>query len=641
MEIALQKELGRIVELLTDLSKYIGIKYENGEYGISVILENILRGFFNILLDCNLKNLNFYQKNYPAVDLGDYDKRIAFQITGTGTWEKVRETIVGIKKNEKYREFDTIYIFLCTTKEKPNLDQKKIDELTGQEFHFPKENVLVIEDLYRIISLTKDLNQIKKARKYLERHLLEQKKRFRLITFLTVIALMVIITAFLHGASSFLHNTREIEMDSHLLLELENANHQYEEGLENWRRLDYNRAYRDISEAKDEISEHFSQAEVEVAKLNNSLGCLCLDMGRYEEAYDLLNSARVTFQDVFGNESIEARAIMFSIAQYDYYTGDFETALKTAQEIIDASNPKKDMIVITTISHFRAMVFDSLGDYASAISVYEEILSLYDNILDDGELSKEFSDYVHDPELDQGEKDYYTNALEWIILTYNNMGQVYIHLEEYDVAAEILEKGIDLSVNNIYIGQQNLTASKLYSNLAIVEAKRGEGKAAIDNIDLAMRIQEKLFDFTEEYPGLAEVNDIYGTLLMDQGRYEDAKEHFDRALQLAQKYFGENHPHTAEAYNALGTYWYNCGKYTEAADAFEQAVTIRKNIIGKEHPDTVKYYINLARAQIGLGEINSAFTSLMEAEEICDECQIIGKLPEQIEDYRKEAALYE
>ena len=556
MEIALQKELDRITGLLTDLSKYIGIKYENGEYGISVTLENVLRGFFNILFDCNLKNLNFYNKNYPAVDLGDYNKRIAIQVTGSDTWEKVKGTIAGIKKNEKYHEFDTIYIFLCTTKEKPNLDQKKIDDLTGQEFHFPKENVLVIEDLYSILSLTKDLDQIKKARKYLERHLPEQKKQFHLIVFLTAcggIVLMVILVVFLHWASLFSRNTKEIELDSHLLLELENANHQYEEGLENWRRLDYNRAYRDISGAKDEISELFSQAEIEVAKLNNSLGCLCLDMGKYEEAYDLLNSARVTFKDVYGDESIEARAITFSIAQYDYYTGDFETALKTAREIIDISDPEKDMVIITTISHFQAMVFDSLGDYDAAISVYEEVLSLYDNILDDGELSKELSDYAHNPELDQGERDYYTNALKWIILTYNNMGQVYIHLEEYDAAAEILKKGLDLCLNNIYIGKQNLTASKLYSNLAIVEAERGEGKAAIDNIDLAMHIQEKLFDYTEEYPGLVEVNDIYGTLLMDQGKYEDAKEHFDLALQLAQKYFGENHPHTAEAYNALGT----------------------------------------------------------------------------------------
>lgn len=105
--------------------------------------------------------------------------------------------------------------------------------------------------------------------------------------------------------------------------------------------------------------------------------------------------------------------------------------------------------------------------------------------------------------------------------------------------------------------------------------------------------------------------------------------------------FGENHPQTAEAYNALGTYWLDSSEYEKAVAVFEKAVIIRKNIIGKEHPNTVKYYVNLAGAQIRLGEMENADMSLREAEEICDKFRVEGRILQQIGEYRREIAIYE
>lgn len=642
MEVRLQKELDKITELLTELSKYIRIKSENSEYGINTTLENILKGLFNILFDCNLKNLNYEQKCYPAVDLGDYKKGIAFQITTEDISTKMPKVLTQIKEKEIYQRFDNIYIFFCASKDKPLaknckwLTQEKIDTMTKPNFFFPKEHVLFIEDIYRILNQTKDLKQIIKARRYLEQHLTSRKGRFLITAFLIIIVLFIVAAVMFLNPSLYTLPNINMEMDSHLLLELENANHQYEEGLENWRRLDYIRADRDICKASEEISKYFSQTEIEMAKINNSLGCLYLDMGKYEEAYDYLNHAYVTFKNTFGQDSIEVRAVLFSIAQYNYYIGDFETSLKITQEILDVSDPKKDMVIITTIYHFRAMIFDSLGDYNSAIINYKKVLSLYGKVSENGELSKELSQYVYDPQLSQHEKDYFTNTLKRIILTYNNLGQVYIHLEKYDEAEKVLQMGLKLSLDNIYIGKQNLTASKLYCNLAIVNGKQGRGKEAIDNIDLAMRIQQKLFNYEAVYPGLVDVYDTYGILLMEQGKREESKEFLDSALKLAEDSFGENHPRTAEAYNAIGIYQYTIGNYTEATESFQKAIEIRKNILGKEHPDTVNYYINLAKAQIQLGETTKAALSLSEAKEICDAFNIMGTSQEQIKECQRE-----
>lgn len=653
MELRLQNELDRITELLTDLSRFVYIKKGNQEYTILATLEKIMGGLFNIVFDCNLENLNYHQRNYPAVDLGDSEKKIAVQITTEDISTKMDKVLKRVKENKIYQCYDDIYIFFYTEKAPVKsckwLKQENIDKVTKPEYILPKDHILFMEDIYRILYHTKDLNEIIMAREYLESHLRkpeeerrksEEERRRKIgisemlcgIGFLLVIFLLAV---FLRHPSDISPEIN-MEMYSHLLLELENANHQYEEGLENWRRLDYNRAEREIRKAGEEISKHLSQAEIEMAKINNSLGCLYLDMGKYEEAYDYLNRAYITFKDTYGRDSVEVRAVRFSIAQYDYYMGDYETALRMTQEILDDSDQEKDIVIIASIHHFWAMIFDSLGDYDSAISNYREVLFLYGVVSEDGELSKDLSEYVNDPQLDQREKDYYTNTLKRIILTYNNMGQAYIHLEKYEEAEKVLQKGIELSLDNIYIKEQNLTCSRLYCNLAIAEAKQGQEKEALDYIDLAMRIQKKLFDYEDDYPGLVEVYDIYGELLMEQGKEENSKDYFERALKLAEKSFGENHPHTAEAYYALGIYQYNGGKYTEAAELFDKAIEIRKNILGKEHPYTVKYYIGLAKSQLRISETDKAAVSLREAEEICNKFNIKGSLPEQIKEYQKE-----
>ena len=69
LNIVMQKELNMIKELLVDLSKYIEIENSNEEYAINKIAENILIGVFNILFDCDLKNMGYIKKNYPAIDL--------------------------------------------------------------------------------------------------------------------------------------------------------------------------------------------------------------------------------------------------------------------------------------------------------------------------------------------------------------------------------------------------------------------------------------------------------------------------------------------------------------------------------------------------------------------------------------------
>lgn len=424
--------------------------------------------------------------------------------------------------------------------------------------------------------------------------------------------------------------TISAEFDDHILLNLANANHQYEVGLENWRRLDYNRAERDITSAREEISKEIVESDTEVAKINNSLGCLYVDMGKYEEAYDYLNSAYVVFRDTYGDDSVAVRAVLFSIAQYDFYTGDFDNAMQTAQRIIDSSDASKDTVILTTVNHFKAMVYDARGEYREALSVYQEVLDLYSAYLENGKLTKELTDYTKDTSLNSSEREAYTNTVQWIALTYNNLGQTLLHMGNYEEAASHLQIGLDMCLDNIYIGTRNLLTAKLYMNLAKSYAAGDDTKDAIDTIDLAMRIERNLFDFEDVYPGLVEVYYTYAEILYQKGEAGEAENYYNNSIELANDSFGENHLQTAAAYFARGQYTLHEQRYDEAESDFSNAIEIRRNMLCLKQPETVDYYIGLAYAHIGQEKLDKAVEDLDEAKNICNDLNLSDEYYDQI-----------
>lgn len=52
----------------------------NGLFDINKYCEDVFCGLLNIVYDLNLNNLNCIAYNFPATDLGDYNKRICFRV---------------------------------------------------------------------------------------------------------------------------------------------------------------------------------------------------------------------------------------------------------------------------------------------------------------------------------------------------------------------------------------------------------------------------------------------------------------------------------------------------------------------------------------------------------------------------------
>jgi len=400
-------------------------------------------------------------------------------------------------------------------------------------------------------------------------------------------------------------------------------------GLNNWRRLKYPLALQEILAARDEISLHRSQALLEVAKVNNSLGALYLDMGRYQEAYEYLNSAYTAFADNLTFGSIETRAVQASIAQYHYLTGNFEGALREIQFILDHSDEVTEKVVVASSNHLRASVLSARGEYEEALDIYYSVLDLYNDFLEDGKLSEEFSRYQNDPNLDTHTIGYHTTSLRWIVRTYNHIGEMYIRLGRFENADIAFTTALDICLGNIRIGRENLTAAQVYTNIAILYARNGNLQDAIRNIETSIAIQRRLFGYEDTYPGLVEAYRVHGDILVAQGKPDEALELYVKAIRLAVDGFDENHPKTAAAYSSLGYFHFGQSEYEYAIINFERGIDIRTSILGFDHPDTVFMLIHLSKAYENTGDQTRANDAAIRAIDICERIEISGDLSSQ------------
>jgi hypothetical protein len=65
----------------------------SGNFDINKWAEKLLIPILNEVYNYNLKNLEIEKKNTAAIDLGEKDKKIAYQVTIDTSVEKIRDTI--------------------------------------------------------------------------------------------------------------------------------------------------------------------------------------------------------------------------------------------------------------------------------------------------------------------------------------------------------------------------------------------------------------------------------------------------------------------------------------------------------------------------------------------------------------------
>ncbi len=163
-----------IADNLAFTSKSTGLRNILGLFDSNRIAQDFFVWLFSLVFGYkNLKELDKLNGivNYPAIDLGDEVKKIAFQITTKKDSGKVKDTIEKFIFYKLYKKYDRLVIFIIGEKQ-----GSYVDFDTKGNFIFNKESDIWDDNfLIKEIDKITDIQKLEEIKKYLEENLVEFK----------------------------------------------------------------------------------------------------------------------------------------------------------------------------------------------------------------------------------------------------------------------------------------------------------------------------------------------------------------------------------------------------------------------------------------------------------------------------------
>lgn len=147
-----KKAIDRIVELYTFFKVEVETFNSVGLFDINIYSESVLIPILNSVYGLSLKDANFEEKNYSAVDLIDRENGVAIQVTSTSGGEKIKHTLKTYLKDNRYKDFDSIFVYILTNKQKKYADDT-FNKIIDERFEFDSSR--------NIIDSSNILNEVK------------------------------------------------------------------------------------------------------------------------------------------------------------------------------------------------------------------------------------------------------------------------------------------------------------------------------------------------------------------------------------------------------------------------------------------------------------------------------------------------
>lgn len=144
----LQECFERTKEMLAVDSTAVTSENKLNRSNRAIMAESFYGGILNILYDYKLIDLNCIQRNYPGIDLGDEENRIAFQITSNGKKKKIWDTWNSTKTEDKNKYTRIIVFRILPHKDCAEFNAKDDDKLNGIKLEHPGFDVWDLDTLF-------------------------------------------------------------------------------------------------------------------------------------------------------------------------------------------------------------------------------------------------------------------------------------------------------------------------------------------------------------------------------------------------------------------------------------------------------------------------------------------------------------
>jgi Uncharacterized protein conserved in bacteria len=269
--------------------------------------------------------------------------------------------------------------------------------------------------------------------------------------------------------------------------------------------------------------------------------------------------------------------------------------------------------VYATFVDFLARLYYSMGDFATAGSLYQQALEIRRTAL--GENSPDFAGSLYNVAvLYKSMSNYaaaeplYRQALRIrraafgenhpaVAQSLSSLALLYFSMGNYAAAEPLYQKVLE--IDRRILGEDHVDYARDLNNLAMLYRSTGNYAAAESLYVRALAIIGKAEG--EEHPDYAFALDNLASLYATVGRYADAMPLCRKALEISRRTLGERHPEIALSLNNLAALYQSMGNYAEAESLSLQGLAINSQALGEAHPLFGATVTNLAMLYVAMG----------------------------------------
>lgn len=254
-------------------------------------------------------------------------------------------------------------------------------------------------------------------------------------------------------------------------------------------------------------------------------------------------------------------------------------------------------------------------------SLCEQILEILANLIPLYDYSNQeiFERYFYQAQVALENAEKLSLESEYSKILYNRLGHFQYLFGNYDLAEKFHLQNWRTSEN--FYGKNHQETAQALNQLALVYKAQGRYDEAIEKFEIALEIGEKTIG--KEHPSYSTRLNNLANVYRSLGRYEKAIEILMEALAIDAKIIGKTHPNYAISLNNLANTYQLLGRYPEAIEKYKEALAIDAKTIGKEHPDYATHLNNLAMVFKSQGKYSEAIKKFEEALFIAE--KTIGK----------------
>jgi CHAT domain-containing protein len=283
----------------------------------------------------------------------------------------------------------------------------------------------------------------------------------------------------------------------------------------------------------------------------------------------------------------------FAIAEEQYQTGDFKTALASFEEVLKVYQESGDRLKQADTLNRIGDIYTILGQYARAIQVYQDILQIRQELGD----------------------------LPGVGISLTSQANIYQQLGQYQEASQFLEQALE----NIKQQEQGgipleggvwelpKDEGMLRSRLAQLQNQLGEHEAALLSAQQAL---ERFKLLPEGYNGKLQGQrialEMIGMTHNQMGNQGLALQSLNEALTLAQTI--NDQAGMGSSLKAMGDVYRHLEETEKAIAAYQKALDVRRQIGDKVGEGMTLN--NMGYTQLKTGQVQAATTSFLAAIEI-------------------------